>query len=49
MGHILHEWDLTQKRILLTKVYEAIPKGARSSSMMRLSTTKGARTPSACS
>jgi hypothetical protein len=27
MGHILHDWDLTQKRILLAKVYEAIPKG----------------------
>jgi hypothetical protein len=27
MGHILHDWDLTQKRILLAKVHEAIPKG----------------------
>lgn len=27
MGHILHDWDLTQKRILLAKAYEAIPKG----------------------
>jgi hypothetical protein len=27
MGHILHDWDLTQKRLLLAKAYEALPKG----------------------
>jgi hypothetical protein len=27
MGHILHDWNLEQKRILLAKAYEALPKG----------------------
>jgi hypothetical protein len=27
MGHILHDWDLSQKRMLLSKVYEALPPG----------------------
>ncbi|MDT5014651.1 MAG: hypothetical protein QOD39_811 [Mycobacterium sp.] len=27
MGHILHDWDLDQKRMLLEKAYEALPKG----------------------
>ncbi len=27
MGHILHDWDLTQKRMLLAKAYDALPKG----------------------
>jgi O-methyltransferase domain/Dimerisation domain len=27
MGHILHDWDLTQKRGLLAKAYEALPVG----------------------
>ncbi|HET6375191.1 MAG TPA: methyltransferase, partial [Methylocella sp.] len=27
MGHILHDWDLTQKRMLLEKAYAALPKG----------------------
>lgn len=27
MGHILHDWDLQQKRMLLGKAYEALPKG----------------------
>jgi hypothetical protein len=27
MGHILHDWDLEQKRILLRKAYEALPAG----------------------
>ena len=27
MGHILHDWDLTQKRMLMKKAYEALPKG----------------------
>jgi precorrin-6B methylase 2 len=27
MGHILHDWDLTQKRTLLTKAYTALPPG----------------------
>jgi hypothetical protein len=27
MGHILHDWDLDQKRMLLQKAYAALPKG----------------------
>jgi O-methyltransferase/methyltransferase family protein len=27
MGHILHDWDLSQKRMLLEKAYAALPKG----------------------
>jgi len=27
MGHILHDWDLAEKRMLLKKAYEALPKG----------------------
>ena len=27
MGHILHDWDLAEKRMLLKKAYEALPTG----------------------
>jgi hypothetical protein len=27
MGHILHDWDLAQKKVLLGKVVDALPKG----------------------
>jgi hypothetical protein len=27
MGHILHDWDLAQKKALLGKAFEALPKG----------------------
>jgi O-methyltransferase/methyltransferase family protein len=27
MGHILHDWDLDEKLMLLAKTYEALPKG----------------------
>ena len=27
MGHILHDWDLEQKRVLLEKAYDALPDG----------------------
>ncbi len=27
MGHILHDWDLTQKKLLLAKAFAALPKG----------------------
>ena len=27
MGHILHDWELDQKRLLLQKAYAALPKG----------------------
>lgn len=27
MGHILHDWNLDEKRMLLAKAYEALPQG----------------------
>lgn len=27
MGHILHDWDLTQKKMLIRKAYNALPEG----------------------
>jgi hypothetical protein len=27
MGHVLHDWDLDQKRYLIAKAYAAVPKG----------------------
>jgi hypothetical protein len=27
MGHILHDWDLAQKRMLLAKAFDALPEG----------------------
>jgi SAM-dependent methyltransferase len=27
MGHILHDWDMDQKRVLLAKAYDALPDG----------------------
>ncbi|NND97511.1 MAG: methyltransferase [Pirellulaceae bacterium] len=27
MGHILHDWDLDEKRMLIGKVYDAVPNG----------------------
>ncbi len=27
MGHILHDWDLAQKRMLVRKAYDALPEG----------------------
>ena len=27
MGHILHDWNLEEKRMLIGKVYQALPKG----------------------
>ena len=27
MGHILHDWDLDEKRMLIAKAYEALPEG----------------------
>jgi len=27
MGHILHDWDLDQKKMLLNKAYTALPEG----------------------
>jgi len=27
MGHILHDWDLTEKKMLLEKAFAALPKG----------------------
>ena len=27
MGHILHDWNLEEKRMLIAKAYDALPKG----------------------
>jgi O-methyltransferase domain len=27
MGHILHDWNLAEKRMLVRKAYEALPEG----------------------
>jgi hypothetical protein len=27
MGHVLHDWDLAQKKLLLAKAFAALPKG----------------------
>ena len=27
MGHILHDWNLEEKRMLIGKAYDALPKG----------------------
>ena len=27
MGHILHDWDLDQKKMLIRKAYDALPAG----------------------
>jgi hypothetical protein len=27
MGHILHDWNLEEKRLLIRKAYDAIPEG----------------------
>jgi O-methyltransferase domain/Dimerisation domain len=27
MGHILHDWDMEEKRVLLKKAYDALPRG----------------------
>ena len=27
MGHILHDWDMSEKKMLIDKAYEALPKG----------------------
>ena len=27
MGHILHDWNLEEKKLLIAKAYDALPKG----------------------
>ena len=27
MGHILHDWNLEEKKMLIRKAYEALPEG----------------------
>jgi hypothetical protein len=50
MGHILHDWNLMQKRMLVRKAYEAVPPPAvPASSTNRSSTTIGGETFSGCS
>ena len=29
MGHILHDWNLEEKTMLIRKAYEALPDGRR--------------------
>ena len=49
MGHILHDWSLDEKRMLISKAYEALPEGRRARSCTRRSsTTIGRRTRSGC-
>ena len=43
MGHILHDWDLATKRMLIGKAYDALPKGGAYSCTTRSSTTTAAR------
>ena len=48
MGHILHDWDLPTKKMLIRKAFDALPPAARSSSTRRSSTTIVRRTPLGC-
>jgi hypothetical protein len=47
MGHILHDWDLVQKKLIIKKAWDALVTGAPSSSTSRSSTTTARRTLSA--
>ena len=44
MGHILHDWDLPTKKMLIQKAFAAVPPAARSSSTKPSSTTTGRKT-----
>ena len=46
MGHILHDWDLPTKKMLIKKAFDAVPSGGALSSTRPSSTTTGRRTPS---
>jgi len=49
MGHILHDWNLEEKKLIVKRAFDALPRGAPTSSTRPSSTTTGVRTPSACS
>ena len=43
MGHILHDWDLPTKQMLIKKAYDALPAGGAPWSSTRPSSTTTAR------
>ncbi len=47
MGHILHDWDLQEKQLLLNKAYKALPTDGPSLSMMLSSMMTAVKTRSA--
>jgi O-methyltransferase domain len=49
MGHILHDWGLHEKKLLLHKAHDALPTGGASSCMTASSTTTAAPTRSGSS
>ena len=48
MGHILHDWDLAEKRMLIGKAYEALPPGGALIVYEAMIDDDGRRTPSGC-
>ena len=44
MGHILHDWDLETKRMLIRKAWEALPEGGAFIASTPSSTTIARRT-----
>ena len=48
MGHILHDWDLEEKKMLIRKAYEALPAGGALIVYDAIIDDDRSRTPSAC-
>ena len=48
MGHILHDWDLDEKRMLLKKAYDALPEGGALIVYEAIIDDERRRTRSAC-
>ena len=48
MGHILHDWNLDEKKQLVARTYEALPAGAPCSCTNRSLMTSAAAMNSAC-
>ena len=48
MGHILHDWDLDEKRLLLQKAYDALPDGGALIVYEAIIDDERRRTRSAC-
>ena len=48
MGHILHDWNLDEKRMLLAKAYAALPEGGALIVYEAIIDDERRRTPSAC-